>query len=137
MNPRLKQRLLVCPCGDPRLYMECCGALHAGARAETPEALMRSRYSAYVLRLPDYLLRTWHPSTSPGELEPPMLKWTGLTILDSQTSTDAGVVEFVATFKDNGRAGELREISRFTCVAGDWLYIDGQVSAPLPVRQDD
>lgn len=30
---------------------------------------MRSRYAAFVLRNPDYLLATWHPDTRPGELE--------------------------------------------------------------------
>ena len=60
---------------------------------------MRSRYSAYVLGLLDYLLATWHPSTAPGDLELPPLKWLGLEVRHAQAVGDAGVVEFVARAK--------------------------------------
>ena len=41
-----------CPCGSNRSYAQCCEPLHQGlVNAATAEALMRSRYSAYVLRL--------------------------------------------------------------------------------------
>ncbi len=95
---------------------------------------MRSRYSAYARMasdpsLADYLLATWHPSTAPGELEPnPFMKWTGLEVLHTAVSGDAGVVEFVARYKDNGRAGRLHETSRFVREQGRWYYIDGDVA---------
>ena len=43
---------------------------------------MRSRYSAYVLKLEDYLLATWHPTTRPSELEIEAdgTKWLGLAV---------------------------------------------------------
>lgn len=67
-----------CPCGSGQTCLDCCGLWHTGLRegrhAPTPEALMRSRYSAYVLGLIDYLLATWHPATAPGELELSPLK---------------------------------------------------------------
>ncbi len=88
---------------------------------------MRSRYSAYVLQLVDYLLATWHPSTSPGDLDLPMVDWKGLEVLNAATNQDAGVVEFVAKYKENGRALRLHEVSRFTQVLGRWLYIDGHI----------
>jgi SEC-C motif-containing protein len=88
---------------------------------------MRSRYSAYVLGLIDYLLSTWHPSSAPGDLELPAVKWMGLRVLNTVIEKDSGVVEFEARYKDNGRAGRLLEISRFIKEGGQWLYIDGQV----------
>jgi SEC-C motif-containing protein len=91
---------------------------------------MRSRYSAYVLGLIDYLLATWHASTAPGELELAPLKWLGLELLHVQQSGDAGVVEFVARYKENGRAQRLHEISRFVREQGRWYYIDGQTPQP-------
>lgn len=101
---------------------------------------MRSRYSAYALMqegrdtqaraLIDYVMRTWHPSTAPGELEPGPMKWTGLDVLDAQSSADAGVVEFIAHHKIHGRAGRLHEVSRFVREAGAWLYVDGVVAPP-------
>ncbi len=87
---------------------------------------MRSRYSAYVLGLIDYLLATWHPATSPGELELAALKWLGLEVLHTEQSGDAGVVEFVARWRDASGAQRLHEISRFVREAGRWYYIDGQ-----------
>jgi SEC-C motif-containing protein len=89
---------------------------------------MRSRYSAYVLGLIDYLLATWHPSTAPGELELSPMKWLGLEVLHFEQSGDAGVVEFVARCRDDGRAQRLHESSRFVREAGRWYYIDGQMA---------
>ena len=105
-----------------------------GEHAPTPEALMRSRYCAYalaqgrgtaLLSLVDYLMKTWHPSTAPGDLELGPMKWTGLDVLHREASGDAAVVEFVAHHKVNGRAGKLHELSRFVREAGAWLYVDG------------
>ena len=87
---------------------------------------MRSRYSAYVQRLLDYLLATWHPATAPGELELAPLKWLGLEVRHCEQSGDAGVVECVARYREHGRAQRLQEISRFVREDGRWYYIDGQ-----------
>lgn len=87
-----------CPCDSGQTYVDCCGPWHLGLlqglHAPTPETLMRSRYSAYVLGLIDYLLATWHPGTAPGELELPLVKWLGLEVRHAQASADAGVVEW-------------------------------------------
>jgi SEC-C motif-containing protein len=89
---------------------------------------MRSRYSAYVLGLIDYLLATWHPSTAPGDLELQPVKWLGLEVRHAEMTGDAGVVEFVARCKVGGRAERMEETSRFVRQDGRWLYIDGQTS---------
>ncbi len=124
-----------CPCGSEVPYTACCGRFHEGLQATpavlapTPEALMRSRYSAYALGLIDYLLATWHASTAPGELELSPIKWLGLEVREAAQAGDAGVVEFVARYRDSsGRAGRLHETSRFVREAGAWYYIDGQVA---------
>ena len=91
---------------------------------------MRSRYSAYVLGLTDYLLATWHPSTRPAALEPwdASLKWLGLEIrAHAQADENHGTVEFVARSKRGGRAHRLHETSRFVREDGPWLYVDGDV----------
>jgi len=118
-----------CPCGSGANYEACCGQWHAGA-APAPDAaaLMRSRYSAFVLDQLDYLLATWHPSTRPSSLEPnpPGLQWLGLDVRrHEQTDADHAIVEFVARNRLNGRASRLHETSRFVCEAGRWLYVDG------------
>jgi SEC-C motif-containing protein len=93
---------------------------------------MRSRYSAYVMGLIDYLLATWHPSSAPGDLELQPLKWLGLEVRHAEQSGDAGVVEFVARWRDGGgRAQRLHETSRFVRQSERWYYIDGQMIEPV------
>ncbi len=123
-----------CPCGAPATYAACCGRWHAGPlhlQAPTAEALMRSRYSAYVLGLGDYLQDTWHPRTRPAALEPtePGLRWLGLEVKRHVAiDADHATVAFVARSKLGGRAHRLQETSRFERVEGRWLYVDGDVS---------
>jgi SEC-C motif domain protein len=120
-----------CPCGRPLRYAACCGRWHAGPehlQAPSAEALMRSRYSAYVRGLADYLLQTWHPRTRPPALAPddPALRWLGLEVRRCQRiDDDHAVVEFVARSKTGGRAHRLHETSRFERLDGRWVYVDG------------
>ena len=121
-----------CPCGSGRPFSACCGPLLAGERtAETAEALMGSRYTAHVLGNADYLRRTWHPATCPPELTlADDVQWRRLRVLRVEAGGPAdieGVVAFEATFKQDGRAQRLREVSRFTRVGGRWLYIGAEV----------
>lgn len=54
-----------CPCGSANTLAQCCGRYHAGKPAPSAELLMRSRYSAYVLGLIDYLQATTLPVQQP------------------------------------------------------------------------
>lgn len=121
---------LSCPCGSGRLYDRCCGRWHGGEPAPDAEALMRSRYSAYVRDDLAYLRATWAPGTCPPDLapNPPGLTWLGLevrrhVVLDADHAT----VEFVARNKLGGRARRLHETSRFERRGGRWLYVDGDL----------
>ncbi|UCV28182.1 YchJ family protein [Ferribacterium limneticum] len=123
-----------CPCGSGRRYADCCGRLHAGAEiARTAEALMRSRYSAYVLKLDDYLQASWHPSTRPVNLdlaEDDGTKWLGLEVKrHQQQDENNATVEFVARYRIDGRGHRLHEISRFVREDGRWFYVDGDIIA--------
>lgn len=134
MKKTLMRPYTPCPCESGKTYVQCCGPWHQGLSqgvfAPTAEALMRSRYSAYALGLPEYLLATWHPSTGPGELDLSPVKWLGLEVRHAQEAGDAGVVEFVARLRDSGKAQRLHEISRFVREEGRWYYIDGQMIDP-------
>ena len=91
---------------------------------------MRSRYSAFVLDRRDYLLRSWHASTRPAELEapPPGLRWLGLEVRAHRVQdADHATVEFAARSKLAGRAMRLHETSRFVREGGRWFYLDGDV----------
>ena len=128
-----KQLLTInsCPCGWGE-YATCCGRYHDGMPAPDAESLMRSRYSAYVLKLESYLLATWHLDTRPANLnlESESTKWLGLEVKNhAQQSADRATVEFVARYKVNGRAHRLQEVSRFVLEEGRWFYLDGSFPA--------
>ncbi|MEP6815741.1 MAG: YchJ family metal-binding protein [Marmoricola sp.] len=122
----------VCPCDTGAVYRTCCGPLHDGDPAATALALMRSRYSAYALDLADYVFRTWHPRTRPVDLPPTSgVMWVGLEILATVAggvSDDTGTVEFRAQFRNVEGQHSLRETSRFTRRAGQWVYVDAEAA---------
>jgi SEC-C motif-containing protein len=118
-----------CPCGRPAHYEACCGRWHAGPmRLQAPDAetLMRSRYSAFVRELAEYLIETWHPSTRPSAVDfEPGLRWLGLEVKRHlPQGGDRAIVEFVARSKLGGRAHRLHETSRFVREDGRWFYVD-------------
>ena len=121
----------LCPCGSDLGYDACCGPIHGGAPAKTAKALMRSRFSAFALGLPAYLLMSWHPSTRPASLEPePDTEWRRLQLVDvvaGGPDDSEGVVEFRASYRHrvSGAAGVLHERSRFIRFDGRWVYVDG------------
>ena len=127
-----------CPCGAGA-YATCCARyIEDTAAAPTAEALMRSRYTAYVLRNEAYLRATWWPDTLPEEslTGADDVKWIGLSITTpakrqpQDGQEDEASVEFTARFKVGGRAHKLHEISLFRRQADAagalrWYYVDG------------
>lgn len=93
---------------------------------------MRSRYSAFVLGLTDYLQATWHASRRPAELVlEPGTRWLGLEVrAHGQTDATHGEVEFVARSRVAGKGQRLHERSRFVREEGQWLYVDGDMLTP-------
>ncbi len=121
-----------CPCGSGQPYGRCCHPWHAGEAAPTAEALMRSRYSAYVLKLEDYLLATWQAANRPSELDLAAdgSKWLGLEVKrHAVQDEDHASVEFVARYRIAGRGHRLHELSRFVREEGRWFYVDGDMLA--------
>ena len=122
-----------CPCGTGRTYAVCCGRYHTGEAAPDAEALMRSRYSAFVTGNADYLRATWHPDTRPDELGldvpgAPRTTWLGLSVKQHRvTGPETAEVEFVARYRvGGGSAVRLHERSRFVRIDERWLYVDGE-----------
>ncbi|WP_293602974.1 YchJ family protein [Polaromonas sp. UBA4122] len=123
-----------CPCGradargQPLAWAACCGRyLDHDTPAPDAESLMRSRYSAFVRGRRDYLLATWHASTRPPQLElDAAAKWLGLDVRAHRVlDAEHAEVDFVARWREAGRAIRLHERSRFLREQGRWLYVDG------------
>ena len=132
-----------CPCGIERSYDDCCRPLIEGREmVETAEALMRSRYSAYVKTKIDYLCSTIPPeqqkkfnyeeTTSWSENS----QWEGLNILNTSEGgpdDETGTVEFIAHFRQNNKKIEHHELARFGKINGSWYFIDGDTPRSQPV----
>lgn len=92
---------------------------------------MRSRYSAFVLGLSDYLLATWHSSTRPAVLAPDSdTAWKRLVIVNAEPALEvSGQVHFRAFFYELGHGRKrwhvLEEVSRFVKEQQRWWYVDG------------
>ncbi|WP_165242333.1 YchJ family protein [Corynebacterium lizhenjunii] len=120
-----------CPCGTGLSFDQCCGKYHAGQPAPTAEALMRSRFSAFVTGDSRYLLDTWDPQTRPSELnlEDMPVRFYRLEIVHAEGGglfDSTGVVEFEAFYK-GAASGSQRERSTFHRHNGRWYYSSGEV----------
>ncbi len=139
----MKKKPLDCPCHSGLRYAACCSPLHAGSReAESPSALMRSRYSAFALGLGPYLLRTLapeHPDRARPEAEAILalsraregLRYLDLCILHASSEGDSGDVLFFAKIFERGTDRSFAELSSFRLASGAWRYVEG---AHLPRR---
>ncbi|MCB2426852.1 YchJ family protein [Methylophaga pinxianii] len=132
-----------CPCQSHSDYHACCGLLHQGGQTATSaEQLMRSRYSAYVLKNISYLQATLHPSHQQPDdafnLQQTMAttQWLGLSIIDHVEKGDQAEVEFVAFYSDHP-IGQLHERSRFSRQQGQWFYMEGDFLPPIKLGRND
>jgi SEC-C motif-containing protein len=130
----------LCPCSSGLRAPACCAPFHRGEREPpTPEALMRSRYSAYALKQVDHLWRTLHPS-HPDRARPEeevkrelrqavaSLKYPGLAVLDAEREAGPdGVarVLFHARVFEKGRDRSFLERSDFRHDGTGWRYVSG------------
>ena len=118
-----------CPCLSGSPYGECCAPYHRGeAFAPTAERLMRSRYAAFALGDPGYLVATWHSSTRPATLtldtdqrfyRLDINGASGGGLLES-----TGTVDFVAHSVTAGVVEQQHENSRFLKESGRWFYLE-------------
>jgi len=132
----------MCPCGSGNEYMRCCRPYIQGDQhAPTAEALMRSRYSAYVTSEIDYLYHTTHPSQRSKFNHKESLAWSreadwkSLEILGAESGgpeDNTGTVEFVALYHEKDKAVKHHEVAEFIKEDGQWYFFDGH--APKTVQ---
>ena len=126
-----------CLCCSGKLYGECCERFILGkCLPDVPLELMRSRYTAYVLKDIDYI-----GNTASGKALKAMDKeaivrerfacyqWTKLEIIDVSEVTSnsvTGIVEFKAHYIQNGTTScVLHERSNFQRIGSKWFYVSG------------
>ena len=134
-----------CPCGSGLVFDACCGPIIAGTPAATAEALMRSRYSAYVRRayvhLGDSLSAAQRKDFDPDDAKrwAESSEWLGLTIHRTEQGGPAdtvGLVEFTARFKTEGKEHEHVEVAVFGREDGRWAYTGSANGPGKTVRRE-
>ncbi|ANW95959.1 Sec-C motif domain protein [Wenyingzhuangia fucanilytica] len=126
---------VLCPCGSKQSFKVCCEPIHKNiSLAKTPLALMKSRYTAYVMGNIDYLMQSHHSSTRPIAEKDEILAWTNsvnwlrLEIIEAkeaQEEEEEGFVTFKAYFLESGIGNSIFEKSRFIKENNHWTYVDG------------
>ena len=148
-------------------YQDCCQPYHDafyngeidkadGIKAETAERLMRTRYSAFVLIKPEYIVKTTLPAqqnlldVNAIESWAKETDWAGLEIVEHTPKLGKrhAQVEFKAYFNTKENAGDLaekiqahHELSAFVKVtnkANDdarWYFLDPTVAMTVSQKQ--
>lgn len=131
-----------CPCGSTLAYEECCQAIINGQRpAATAEELMRSRYSAYVMKEIDHLRTSLHPDHRADFNEKTTrdwaerAEWHNLEIIEitgGQSGDNEGKVAFAVSYTEQGSRKDYRELASFSKHDGNWYLVGGE---PLHAKQ--
>ena len=133
----------MCTCGSGIAYAECCEPYIKGVKnAPTAEALMRSRYTAYVVHAVDYIMETIHEDTRSTinrdyiKKWSEKAKWLGLKIIavEGGGAYMEGKVEFEATYEMDGLHKIHHETALFKKVGNCWFYVKGEVVPKTEVR---
>ncbi|MDX1321152.1 MAG: YchJ family protein [Oceanospirillum sp.] len=127
----------ICPCQSGETFGACCKSYITGdALPETPEQLMRSRYSAYVLADLEYIEQTTQKDVRP-QYDFEGLKawaenseWLGLKVHNTETEGDSGRVQFTARYREKEGIINHSEDSKFVREDGRWFFVHGKDYTP-------
>lgn len=150
-----------CPCGTGKIYSTCCRPFHQKALLPfSPLEVLRSRYTAYVWRIPLYIMDTTHQSC--GDYMKDRLRWANYLnkegMFDSydflgfehepeEISDDGkeGFIDFKVKLRANGTIDPglfgkeltVSERSRFVREENlSWKYASGDVTADVDGLED-
>ena len=135
--PAVLSKNAPCPCGSGRKAKGCCAAVIGGLPAGTPEALMRSRYTAYATGQCAHLVATTHPTnehwrSDVGSWRAELaeycaaVQFVGLTVAFSKQAGDHGEVMFEARYTRDGSEFAIVEHSTFVREHGRWFYVSAK-----------
>lgn len=136
-----------CPCGSGILYSECCAPVVTGEmKAETAEALMRARYTAYAVGEIDFL-RTSSTAAVQADFDEESSRawsaaaeWHGLEIISVEKGgkrDKEGTVEFRALYTANGEFCNHHEVAKFVNEKDGWKFDDGELVGEKPVVREE
>jgi len=132
-----------CPCGTGKTFAQCCEPILARLQpAGSAEQLMRSRFTAHVVRDFEHLHRTClETSREPYVPDPDAggTDWTRLVIHAHEPGRkpDTAFVDFTAYFRENDTEQAHHEKAEFQRIDGTWFYTRAVRQGPAPIRSTD
>lgn len=122
-----------CACGSGKTYLDCCNPFITGLKIPTtPEALMRSRYTAYTQANIDYITKTMKAPAN-QDFDPvaaaqwaKSVRWLALEVVKATSTDTSSFVEFIAHYSHENKRYVLHEISEFHLENGQWYYVNGK-----------
>ncbi|HYD29656.1 MAG TPA: YchJ family metal-binding protein [Azospirillaceae bacterium] len=136
--------MTLCSCNSGQNFEDCCHPLLDGTPAPTAEALMRSRYTAFVRRDVDYLERTNAPeiraafNRADAERAVRESEWKDLEVLavtGGGPEDETGDVEFQALCRRRGEWVRYHELGSFRRDDGQWFYVKGKLDPKTSGRR--
>jgi SEC-C motif domain protein len=123
-----------CPCGSLLYFANCCQPiLNKTCYAESAEALMRSRYSAYATQALDYICDSMLPPAALQCTRQQLQQWNQhnqwirLKICDHQAMcANQATICFLAIYLHQGETRFIYEKSLFQKIGEQWFYTDGK-----------
>ncbi len=122
-----------CQCGSGLKYKKCCQAFHKGKLPSNALELMKSRYSAYVVKDVKYIINTTDVNNPDFTLD--TIAWAndleefcnnsdfkGLKILEFIDGDEIAYVKFYVNLYINNQDHSFTEKSEFVKVNNRWLY---------------
>ncbi len=135
----------LCPCLSQKKYSECCEPIITKKEtADSPEALMRSRYTAYVKQNITWLKDSLEPSQQKDfdlksvEAWSKNSTWMGFELKNSKIDEEKNLawVEFTARFKQGNITRDHHELGEFHRIDGVWYFYDGKALKPETVKKE-
>lgn len=119
-------------------YEKCCKPFHEGTPPATALQLMRSRYAAYALDKPDYIVKTTHRANPHYSEDIATWKkeisqfskgtqFNRLEIHDFKEDRTTATVTFTAHLTQSHHDATFTEKSAFEKVGDWWMYRSGEI----------
>ena len=124
-----------CPCAQGNSYEECCKRFRVSPHLiESPSQLVYARYSAFVLKLPNYIKQTMKDPAlkffNMNHIVNSSLDWLGITIISEKypsASTTNCLIDFKVICRDitnQSNTFSVIETGLFKLIDNQWFYID-------------
>lgn len=138
-----------CPCGSGNKFKKCCGPYLDGLSwPPTPEALMRSRFTAYVVGAVRHLYRTVDSENEEIAGVPyeefardtaaycRQITFSDLTIHEVWPESEEGIAKvlFTVTYTSGPQSDSLTELAEFVRRDGNWIYLRGETRNEEPAE---